>query len=113
LNTSKLERVALKHHLATAKGFFVPFTASSSHGSAGFMRTLLILMYEQFYDALGKAATALIHDIHEVGFCVYDTGGCFSQDHFASALAQSPVSHCAGAGLIFMLCPGHILPFKH
>ncbi len=70
----------IKHYRATAKGFFVPFTASSSDGLAGFMRAQLIPMYEHFYELLAKAASALIDDVCEVGFRVYDAGGYVSSD---------------------------------
>jgi hypothetical protein len=83
LQIAKLEPRAgrsIKHYQAVAEGFFVPFTATTDDGIAGFVRQQLLPWTNQIYDLMVRASQALIDDIEAVGFRVYKNGGTISND---------------------------------
>ncbi len=71
---------AIKHYRASAKGFFVPFTATTTDGLEGFLVEQGAPVFAHFSRLLARAGSTMIRDINEVGFRLYDAGGFVNTD---------------------------------
>ena len=71
---------SIKHYRATAKGFFVPFTATNADGLGGFLRDQMMPWMHDFVEQLARAGSGMVKNIQEVGFRVYDAGGYVRAD---------------------------------
>lgn len=70
----------IKHYRTSAKGFFVPFTATNADGLGGFLREQLMPFMHDFVEQLARAGSGMVKNIQEVGFRVYDAGGFVNAD---------------------------------
>ena len=86
LGLLKVERLegrqgrAIKHYQATAKGFFVPFTATNFDSLSQFLSDQLTPITHYLIQQTARSGQGLVQNIAQVGFRLYDGGGFVSSD---------------------------------
>lgn len=71
---------AVKHYQATAKGFFVPFTATNFDNLSQFLLDQLTPVTQYLIQQTARSGQGLVQNIAQVGFRLYDGGGFVSSD---------------------------------
>ena len=71
---------AIKHYVATANGFFVPFNQTRTESFERFMNESTAPAFTQFMRLLMRAGAELVRDTKEVGFRLYNAGGYVNAD---------------------------------
>jgi DNA-binding Lrp family transcriptional regulator len=66
---------AVKHYVATAQGFFVPFTATTTTDLEAFAAQQITPLYTQFTRMFVRSASSLVRNVEEVGFLLYESNG--------------------------------------
>jgi hypothetical protein len=66
---------AVKHYVATAQGFFVPFTATTNEGFEAFASQQITPLFTRFLRLFVRSASSLVKNVEEVGFRLYESGG--------------------------------------
>jgi hypothetical protein len=71
---------AIKHYIATANGFFVPFNQTRTESLERFMNESTAPVFAQFMRLLAHAGAELVRDTKELGFRLYNAGGYVNAD---------------------------------